>query len=60
MSKTYVSLAPIRIFDLGGWSNTWFAKHGAVLNIAVSPYAECRIRDQDDGRWHTGDRRAAE
>ena len=43
MKHTYIALAPIRICDLGGWSDTWFAKHGTVLNIAVSPYAECRI-----------------
>ena len=51
MRQTYVALAPIRICDLGGWSDTWFAKHGSVLNIAVSPYAECRleVRDSHDG-----------
>lgn len=43
MRHTYIALAPIRICDLGGWSDTWFAKHGSVLNIAVSPYAECRL-----------------
>lgn len=43
MRRTYIALAPIRICDLGGWSDTWFAKHGSVLNIAVSPYAECRL-----------------
>jgi D-glycero-alpha-D-manno-heptose-7-phosphate kinase len=35
--------APIRICDLGGWTDTWFAGHGAVLNIAVSPGAEVAI-----------------
>ena len=34
------SVAPIRIADLGGWTDTWFAKHGRVLNIVVYPYAE--------------------
>ena len=51
MSKTYVSLAPIRICDLGGWSDTWFAKHGAVLNIAVSPYVECRMEVAEVPQW---------
>ena len=51
MSKTYVVLAPIRICDLGGWSDTWFAKHGAVLNIAVSPYAECRMEVAEVPQW---------
>lgn len=37
------SVAPIRIADLGGWTDTWFAKYGKVLNIAVYPYAEAQI-----------------
>ena len=37
------SLAPIRICDMGGWTDTWFAQHGSVFNIAVSPYAEVQI-----------------
>ena len=37
------SLAPIRICDTGGWTDTWFAQHGSVFNIAVSPYAEVQI-----------------
>lgn len=35
--------APIRICDLGGWTDTWFAKHGQVLNVAVLPYVEVNI-----------------
>lgn len=52
MRHTYIALAPIRICDLGGWSDTWFAKHGSVLNIAVSPYAECRmeVREVPEGQ----------
>lgn len=38
------SVAPIRIADFGGWTDTWFAKYGRVLNIAVYPYAEVQIR----------------
>lgn len=38
------SSAPIRICDLGGWTDTWFAKHGRVLNIAVAPPMKVRIR----------------
>lgn len=37
------SLAPIRIADIGGWTDTWFARHGKVLNIGVSPFAEVDI-----------------
>ncbi len=35
--------APIRICDLGGWSDTWFAERGTVLNIGVYPYAEVQL-----------------
>ena len=37
------SVAPIRINDLGGWTDTWFAGTGAVLNIAVYPYVQCQM-----------------
>jgi D-glycero-alpha-D-manno-heptose-7-phosphate kinase len=35
--------APVRICDIGGWTDTWFAKHGAVFNIAVTPKVEVQI-----------------
>jgi D-glycero-alpha-D-manno-heptose-7-phosphate kinase len=38
------SAAPIRIADFGGWTDTWFAKYGKVLNIAVYPNAQVQIR----------------
>jgi len=37
------SVAPIRICDNGGWTDTWFAKYGKVFNIAVYPYAEVQL-----------------
>jgi D-glycero-alpha-D-manno-heptose-7-phosphate kinase len=37
------SVAPIRICDNGGWTDTWFAEHGRVFNIGVYPYAEVQI-----------------
>jgi len=37
------SVAPIRICDLGGWTDTWFAEHGKVFNIGVYPYVEVQI-----------------
>ncbi len=37
------SLAPIRVCDNGGWTDTWFAKHGRVFNIGVYPYVEVQI-----------------
>ncbi len=38
------SVAPIRIADFGGWTDTWFAKFGRVLSIAVHPYAQVQLR----------------
>jgi D-glycero-alpha-D-manno-heptose-7-phosphate kinase len=38
------ALAPIRICDNGGWTDTWFAGHGKVFNIAVHPCVEVQIR----------------
>ena len=32
-----VATAPTRICDCGGWTDTWFAGHGAVLHIAIMP-----------------------
>lgn len=37
------AVAPIRVCDLGGWTDTWFADTGAVFNIGVYPYAEVQI-----------------
>jgi D-glycero-alpha-D-manno-heptose-7-phosphate kinase len=35
--------SPVRICDIGGWTDTWFAEHGAVFNIAVTPNIEIEI-----------------
>ena len=37
------SAAPIRICDNGCWTDTWFAGHGQVFNVAVEPCAEVQI-----------------
>jgi D-glycero-alpha-D-manno-heptose-7-phosphate kinase len=37
------SVAPIRICDNGGWTDTWFAGYGKVFNIGVYPYVETQI-----------------
>ncbi len=37
------SVAPIRICDNGGWTDTWFAGRGKIFNIGVYPYAEVQI-----------------
>ena len=48
------SVAPIRICDNGGWTDTWFAEHGKVFNIGVYPYVEVQIevypRDAQEDR----------
>jgi D-glycero-alpha-D-manno-heptose-7-phosphate kinase len=36
-------VAPIRICDNGGWTDTWFAKHGKIFNIGVYPYVEVQV-----------------
>ena len=43
MPRIVNSVAPIRICDNGGWSDTWFARYGKVFNIAVSPCVEVQI-----------------
>jgi D-glycero-alpha-D-manno-heptose-7-phosphate kinase len=42
--RTINGVAPIRICDNGGWTDTWFAEYGKIFNIAVYPYAEVQIR----------------
>jgi D-glycero-alpha-D-manno-heptose-7-phosphate kinase len=37
------SVAPIRVCDNGGWTDTWFAKQGRIFNIGVYPYVEVQI-----------------
>jgi D-glycero-alpha-D-manno-heptose-7-phosphate kinase len=46
------TVAPIRVCDNGGWTDTWFAGYGRVFNIAVYPYAEVQMRVYE----HHGDR----
>jgi D-glycero-alpha-D-manno-heptose-7-phosphate kinase len=36
--------APLRICDIGGWTDTWFGGPGRILNIAVTPGVEVSIR----------------
>lgn len=35
---------PVRICDIGGWTDTWFGGPGRVLNVAVRPGVEVSIR----------------
>ena len=35
--------APIRVNDIGGWTDTWFSGEGKVLNLAMSPKVEVEV-----------------
>jgi D-glycero-alpha-D-manno-heptose-7-phosphate kinase len=37
-------VAPIRICDNGGWTDTWFAEHGKIFNIGVCPCTQVEIQ----------------
>jgi len=37
------AVAPTRICDVGGWTDTHFAKFGSIFNIAIYPYVEVQI-----------------
>lgn len=55
MKRIINAVAPIRICDLGGWSDTWFARHGAILNLGVYPYVQVQLvvqpsEDEDASR----------
>ena len=43
MRKIIFSRAPVRICDIGGWTDTWFCPNGAVFNICVGLYSYVRI-----------------
>ena len=38
------AVAPTRVCDVGGWTDTWFSRRGSIFNIAVSPLVEVQIR----------------
>jgi len=51
------SRSPVRICDIGGWTDTRFAKRGAVLNLAVSLFGHCLVEDRPgNGNGHGDDR----
>jgi D-glycero-alpha-D-manno-heptose-7-phosphate kinase len=39
--------APVRICDLGGWTDTWFGGPGRVVNLGVAPGVTVAIREHD-------------
>lgn len=36
--------APLRLNDIGGWTDTWFSGEGRVLNLAISPPVEVLVK----------------
>jgi D-glycero-alpha-D-manno-heptose-7-phosphate kinase len=43
-SRVIRATAPLRINDIGGWTDTWFSGEGKVLNLAISPPVEVKIK----------------
>ena len=41
--KRINAVAPIRICDIGGWTDTWFSRFGTILNFATYPCVEVQI-----------------
>ena len=39
MLKKILSRAPVRICDIGGWTDTWFYQKGTVFNMCVDLYS---------------------
>jgi len=44
MDKIIHARAPLRVNDIGGWTDTWFAREGRVLNMAVAPPVEVQVK----------------
>jgi len=42
------SRAPLRLNDIGGWTDTWFSGEGKVLNLAAGPPVEVQIAAMAD------------
>ena len=38
--------APTRTADVGGWTDTWFARSGTVCNVAIDHRSDVRVRAQ--------------
>ena len=46
-TQAITATAPVRTCDCGGWTDTWFARHGAVFNVAVNPGVRVALRAMD-------------
>jgi D-glycero-alpha-D-manno-heptose-7-phosphate kinase len=51
VERHVTAVDPVRVADLGGWTDTWFAGHGLVCNVAVRPGVEVHLhaRPADHG-----------
>lgn len=47
MTHRVVATAPVRVADVGGWTDTWFGSPGQVCHLAVGPGVTV------DARWTT-------
>jgi D-glycero-alpha-D-manno-heptose-7-phosphate kinase len=50
MKKVVYSRAPVRICDIGGWTDTWFYPKGAVFNMAVDLFNYIRVCENNRNR----------
>jgi D-glycero-alpha-D-manno-heptose-7-phosphate kinase len=41
--KRISTKTPLRLNDIGGWTDTWFSGEGCVLNMAISPPVEVKM-----------------
>ncbi|GAB4330152.1 MAG: GHMP kinase [Promethearchaeota archaeon] len=49
--------APVRVCDVGGWTDTWYYGRGKVTNVAINLYSHVRLQanDLDSVRIHSED-----
>ncbi len=43
VGRRVVARAPVRVADVGGWTDTWFSGTGAVCSLAAGPGAEAEV-----------------
>ena len=43
MNNVIFSRAPVRICDIGGWTDTWFYPKGTVFNICIDLFSHVKI-----------------
>ena len=45
IKKVILSRAPVRICDIGGWTDTWFYPKGAVFSFCVDLYSKVKLTE---------------